>query len=60
MIRIQITEPAKADIEQAFQWWAENHSHDQAALWYDRIFDAISTLSRMPERLSGPEIVKLF
>ena len=50
MHRIQITEPAKADIEQAFRWWSEFYSPDQAALWYEQIFDAISTLRRMPDR----------
>ncbi len=50
MHRIQITEPARADIEDAFQWWSDKHSPDQAALWYERIFDGISTLNRMPER----------
>ncbi len=50
MPRIQITEPAKADIEQAFSWWSENHSRDQGVEWYERIFDAIATLARMPER----------
>lgn len=33
----------KADIQQAFDWWAENRSVDQAAEWYERIFDAIDT-----------------
>ena len=50
MPRIQITEPAKADIQEAFAWWAENRSADQAAEWYERIFETIATLERMPER----------
>ena len=50
MTQIRITEPAKADIQQAYEWWAKNRSADQAAEWYERIFEAITTLHSMPER----------
>ncbi|MFC1757902.1 type II toxin-antitoxin system RelE/ParE family toxin [Planctomycetota bacterium] len=50
MCTIQITEPAKADIQHAFTWWAENHSIDQATAWYDKIYEALETLRTMPER----------
>jgi plasmid stabilization system protein ParE len=50
MTQIQITGPAKADIQEAYQWWAENRSADQAAEWYERIFEAIYTLQSMPAR----------
>ena len=50
MPQIRITDPAKADIQQAFEWWAANRSADQAAEWYERIFEAIATLEAMPER----------
>ena len=47
---LSVNQFEKADIERAFAWWEENRSPDQAALWYERIFQAISTLERMPER----------
>ena len=50
MPRIQITEPAQVDIQEAFAWWAENRSAIQTAEWYEQIFEAIATLERMPER----------
>ena len=50
MPRIEITEPARADIQEAFDWWAKNRSATQAASWYEQVFEAITTLKRMPER----------
>ncbi len=50
MAQIKITDPAKADIQEAYQWWAENRSAEQAAEWYERIFEAIATLHSMPQR----------
>lgn len=50
MPQIHIAEPAKADIEDAFRWWAVHRSAEQAAQWYERIYDAIETLQSMPER----------
>ncbi len=50
MYRIQITEPAKADIERAFAWWSENRSPEEVSVWYERIFQAITTLKQMPQR----------
>lgn len=50
MAKIEITEPAKADIQEAYDWWSENRSAIQAAEWYERIFEAIATLQNMPER----------
>jgi plasmid stabilization system protein ParE len=44
MAQIRITDPAKADIQQAYESWAKNRSDDQAAEWYARIFEAIATL----------------
>jgi plasmid stabilization system protein ParE len=46
----EITEPAKADIQEAYDWWAESRSAIQAAEWYERTFEAIATLQNMPER----------
>ena len=50
MFQIKITEPAEADIDQAFVWWSENRSAEQAVRWYQEIKLAIATLRRMPER----------
>ncbi len=50
MAKVEITEPAKADIQEAYDWWSENRSAIQAAEWYERIFEAIATLQNMPER----------
>ena len=68
MSQIKITEPAKADIQQAYEWWAKNRSADQAAEWYERIFEAIATLYSMSERVRvfpklacpAPEYVSYF
>lgn len=50
MAKIEITEPAKADIQEAYDWWSEKRFAIQAAEWYERIFEAIATLQNMPER----------
>ncbi len=50
MAKVEISEPAKADIQEAFDWWSESRSSIQAAEWYERIFEAITTLESMPER----------
>lgn len=50
MFDIQITELAKEDIQQTFQWWSTHRSEKQAADWYEQILRAMATLRRMPER----------
>ncbi len=50
MHAVQITDPAAEDIQAIFTWWAENRSAEEAAVWYDKILQAMSTLSQMPER----------
>ncbi len=50
MAKVEIAEPAKADIQEAFDWWTENRSAIQAEEWYERIFEATTTLESMPER----------
>ena len=59
MFTINITEPAKADIEQAYAWWAEHRSADQAKRWYKEIQLAIATLKRMPLRCPAVPETKL-
>jgi plasmid stabilization system protein ParE len=50
MPRVQIADPAKVDVQEAFSWWSENRSADQAALWYRQITEAIATLQVLPDR----------
>lgn len=50
MFKVKITEPATADIDEAFAWWSENRSEEQAKRWYEEIQLAIGSLKRMPER----------
>ena len=50
MSKVQITSPAKMDIQESFDWWSDHRSLGQATEWYERIFHAIATLERMPER----------
>jgi plasmid stabilization system protein ParE len=52
MHRVIITGPAKRDIQDAYDWRAENRSGDQADRWYVGIYDAIKSLCQMPERWS--------
>ena len=50
MPKVAITEPARADIQEVYDWWSDNRSAVQAAEWYESIFEAIATLQDMPER----------
>ena len=50
MFKVKITETATTDIDEAFAWWSENRSEDQAKRWYKEIKLAIGSLKRMPER----------
>ena len=50
MAKVEIAVPAKADIQEAFNWWSENRSAIQAAECFERNFEAIATLKSMPER----------
>src|SRR5688572_27231577 len=53
MHSVIITGPAKRDIQNAYDWWAENRSAEQAERWYVAIHDAIKSLCHMPERFSA-------
>lgn len=48
--RVIITGPAEADIRHAHEWWSADRSEIQVDRWYERIYDAIETLERMPTR----------
>jgi plasmid stabilization system protein ParE len=45
-----LTARARADILRNAEWWAENHSPDQALAWFDSIYEQLEGLRRMPER----------
>mgnify|MGYP002082899682 FL=1 len=56
MYRIVITGPASRDIQEAYDWWAENRSRDQATRWYLAIHNSIALLQEHPQRCSlAPE-----
>jgi plasmid stabilization system protein ParE len=44
MRRVIITGPAKRDIQEAHDWWAEHRSAEQAGRWYVGIRAAILSL----------------
>jgi plasmid stabilization system protein ParE len=51
-----LTARARADILRNAEWWAENHSTDQAIAWFDSIYKQLESLRMMPERFSlAPE-----
>ncbi len=41
---------ARADILRNAEWWADNHSPDQAMTWFDAIYEQLENLRVMPER----------
>jgi plasmid stabilization system protein ParE len=47
---IRYTDTAEADLLRNSEWWAENHSLEQALEWEDEIRQQIATLNAMPER----------
>lgn len=59
MFKVKITDTATADIDEAFVWWAENRSKEQAKRWYSEVNLAIGSLKRMPERCPAVPETKL-
>ena len=47
---VALTEKAQAQLEAAYAWWAEHHSIEQAARWYDAFAGALVTLADNPQR----------
>ena len=47
---VALTAKAESQLEAAFAWWAEHHSVEQAARWYDRFGQAIISLGKNPQR----------
>lgn len=48
--RVIILSQAHRDIDRNADWWAENHSVEQALRWSDAVYDQIATLAEFPER----------
>ena len=56
MHKLNITDPAKQDIQGSFEWWRDNRSAEHAERWYRGVYDAIRTLQEQPKRCSmAPE-----
>ena len=47
---IVLAAQARKDILRNAEWWAENHSPDQAIAWFDSIYAQLESLREMPER----------
>src|SRR5882672_2942401 len=50
MYEVRITEPAEQDIQASFAWWRDHRSAGEAQRWYESIYPAIDTLTKMPQR----------
>jgi plasmid stabilization system protein ParE len=50
MLRLIITEPAKADIHAAFVWWRDHRDPRQAERWYRDVYAKMLTLEQNPLR----------
>ncbi|HVX83272.1 MAG TPA: type II toxin-antitoxin system RelE/ParE family toxin [Phycisphaerae bacterium] len=46
---LHITDPALADIDQAYSWIA-SQSPEQATSWYNGLVEAVNSLKRLPKR----------
>lgn len=47
--RLVILPQAKADVHRNAEWWARNHSSEQAATWLDAIQSQLESLTEFPE-----------
>lgn len=50
MLTVVITGPAKRDVEEARDWWAENRSAEQAARWYLKAVATMELLATTSHR----------
>jgi plasmid stabilization system protein ParE len=53
MAHVNLTGPAKRDIQSTFDWWKVNRSAEQADRWYAGIHAAIKSLRNNPQRCSS-------
>lgn len=44
-----VHDTAMKDIVRNATWWIENHSQDQALIWYEAILKKVDSLHEMPE-----------
>ena len=60
MLNVTIMPIAEADIDEAYKWWDEHRSAEQAQRWYREIYPAIQGLSESaPRRPQSPEAAEL-
>ncbi len=50
MFTVEVTYPARQDMQEQHDWWAENRSAEQAARWYADFFRTLLDLEANPER----------
>lgn len=50
MFEVLITDLAESEIFEAYRWWSENRSEEEAERWYESIYPAIHSLQNMPRR----------
>jgi len=56
MYEVILTKRAEAELEEQYQWWAENRSTDQANRWYSGFLTKMLSLEQDPHRsASAPE-----
>ena len=48
---VLLTKKAQDEIDQAYDWWTENRSPEQANRWYVGFFEAMISLEQNPTRL---------
>ena len=55
-LRVVLSERAEEQLEDAYLWWSENRSAEQAVRWYNSFLNKLETLGQNPERFSvAPE-----
>jgi plasmid stabilization system protein ParE len=47
---VEISSVAEAEADQAFLWWSQVASLEEAKRWYAGLLAAIDSLSQMPKR----------
>jgi plasmid stabilization system protein ParE len=50
IFRVIVLPQAHRDINANAEWWAENHSVDQALRWSETVYDQIAKLETFPDR----------
>lgn len=50
MYRVNITNPAKEDVDQNHAWWGDNRSQEEADRWYVGVIAAMHELGKTADR----------